>query len=125
LPGKFNLKKQKEIVKMATIINSQITDAAYIELNYNHEVHALIRFAWINDRLFLPVFFLDRDRNMAISLALADANVEIYSRDSREYFVPCEWLLKQRPELAEFMETINEVTEPFRSVIRTLSVPQK
>ena len=110
---------------MATIINSQITDAAYIELNYNHDVQALIRFAWINDRLFLPVFFLDRDRARAISLALSDADVEIYSRGSQEYFVPCEWLLKQRPELAEFMEVIHEVTEPFRPVIRALAVPKK
>ena len=97
-----------------TFINSEIADAAYVELTYQHDVSAQIRFAWINDRLFLPIFFLDDDQAEAICRVLADAQTEIYSRGSMDYFVPYEWLLKQRPDAARALETMRNIAEPFR-----------
>ena len=104
--------KQKETDM--NLIKSQIADAAYVELTYSYEVSALIRFAWINGRLFLPLFFLDNDQAEAICLVLADAQAEIYSRGSMDYFAPYEWLLKQRPDAAAALETMRNIAEPFR-----------
>lgn len=96
------------------LINSQITDSVYTELSYRHEVNALIRFAWINNRLFLPIFFLDDDQAEAICRVLDEPQTEIYSRGSMDYFVPYEWLLKQRPDAARSLETMRNIAEPFR-----------
>jgi hypothetical protein len=99
---------------MATIINSKIIDAAYAELNYNHDFRALIRFAWINDRLFLPIFFLDNDQGKAIWRIFANCEVEVYSRGALDYFVPYDWLLKKRPDSQKALETMQNIAKPFR-----------
>jgi|GEM_PF-2311661 len=99
---------------MPTFINNRIADAVYVELIHCHEVHALIRFAWINDRLFLPLFFLNNDEAEAITMVLADSNVEIYGRGSMYYFVPYEWLRERRPDIAADLATMWNIAEPFR-----------
>lgn len=97
---------------MPNIINHQVEDIVYVELTHGHERQVELCFAWIDGLLFLPASLLDDDPADAVAMVLG-SDTDIYSRGSLNYFVWTEWLKEQRPELAELLENIREVAEPF------------